>query len=638
RRRARLYRKRKRSERAPAAARQGSAHTHTHRALHAQPARGRLRPRLRSGDMRCLPLLLLSSLLACPALACGPGRGFGKRRHPKKLTPLAYKQFIPNVAEKTLGASGRYEGKISRNSERFKELTPNYNPDIIFKDEENTGADRLMTQRCKDKLNALAISVMNQWPGVKLRVTEGWDEDGHHSEESLHYEGRAVDITTSDRDRSKYGMLARLAVEAGFDWVYYESKAHIHCSVKAGEPRPVPTAPAGPARLDPHREGGGWARAAAGRARSWSARPPGRGDSAGLQRHPPAPGGTAGGREFRARRPRAGSAASRRAEAGAFGEAVRVGVSSRMSSAHPAQRGRGAGQQPRANRSLAFGARGQGRRARRAGPGQNSVAAKSGGCFPGSATVQLEQGGTKLVRELRPGDRVLAADDQGRLLYSDFLAFLDRDDGAKKVFYVIETREPRARLLLTAAHLLFVAPHNDSAAAEPGVPRGAGPPSGGAPERRALFASRVRPGQRVYVVAERGGDRRLLPAAVHSVTTREAAGAYAPLTAQGTILINRVLASCYAVIEEHSWAHRAFAPFRLAHALLAALAPARTDRGGDGDGDGGGGGRGSPTARAGAEAPGAAGVHWYSRLLYRIGTWLLGREALHPLGMAVPAS
>jgi hypothetical protein len=129
-------------------------------------------------------------------------------------------------------AIGRVEAPITRDHVAFRSLARNDSQSIVFKDEEATGADRMMTPRLAQRLERLSRSVRDEWAGVRLRVTEAWDEDAEHGPLSAHYEGRAADLTTSDLDARKLGRLAHLAVEAGFDWVYFESRTHVHASVR----------------------------------------------------------------------------------------------------------------------------------------------------------------------------------------------------------------------------------------------------------------------------------------------------------------------------------------------------------------------------------------------------------------------
>jgi hypothetical protein len=137
---------------------------------------------------------------------------------------------IPNKSE--VSVVGPLTKKIKRDSDEFKTLIKYENTNVIFKDEEGTGADRMMTPRLAEKINGLANLVLIEWDAaVKLRITEAWDENDEHATNSIHYEGRAADITTSDKDFEKLGRLGYLAVKAGCDWVFYENNQHVHVSV-----------------------------------------------------------------------------------------------------------------------------------------------------------------------------------------------------------------------------------------------------------------------------------------------------------------------------------------------------------------------------------------------------------------------
>ena len=142
---------------------------------------------------------------------------------------LTLRQMVPNRSERDV--VGAPTSKIVRGTSAFAALVSNMNPNIAFKDEEGTGADRMMTSRVAGKLDALAALVATEFPGSKLRVTEAWDEDDEHTSNSVHYEARGVDLTTLPVDQAKLGRLGRLAVDAGFEWVFFEDSHHIHASM-----------------------------------------------------------------------------------------------------------------------------------------------------------------------------------------------------------------------------------------------------------------------------------------------------------------------------------------------------------------------------------------------------------------------
>lgn len=176
---------------------------------------------------------------------------------------------------------------------------------------------------------------------------------------------------------------------------------------------------------------------------------------------------------------------------------------------------------------------------------ESSVAATKGGCFHVDSKVTLATGPDKSLLELLVGDSVMVVHNDGSIGYSPILLIMDRRPQQETIFRVIHTDTDESSLVLTPEHLVYVSDQNATFA-----------------ESKAVFGKDVQVGQYLYV--HRQGDDSVTSRLITGVAYERYIGAIAPLTEQGSILVDGIAASTYAVIRDEWIAHLAFTPIRLA--------------------------------------------------------------------------
>ena len=142
------------------------------------------------------------------------------------------------------------------------------------------------------------------------------------------------------------------------------------------------------------------------------------------------------------------------------------------------------------------------------------------------------------MSELKLGDRV--ASGEGR--FSPVIAFLHRELEVQVEFVKLTflVGDKQHTIDLTADHRIFVLDNST---------------------RVDVAASDVRVSSALVV---QGQENQLLSGLVTAVSKLHLPGAVAPLTYDGTVVVNGVLSSCYAYVR-HSISHAAFSPLRLLH-------------------------------------------------------------------------
>lgn len=206
----------------------------------------------------------------------------------------------------------------------------------------------------------------------------------------------------------------------------------------------------------------------------------------------------------------------------------------------------------------------------------SSQASHSSGCFSSDSTVETETGEIRRLSQLKVGERIMSVNSNGEIVFSEVIMFLDRDVNQTREFVQIKTNSG-ATIRTTPAHLLPVwKPHQH--------------------ETKYLYADQVEENDFLLVNV----NSNLEPQRVTEVKAVLSRGFIAPLTREGTVVVDSVAASCYALINSQSLAHISFMPFRTMKTISNWL-----------------GGPSPPKPST------QNGINWYAKTLYNIKDYVL---------------
>jgi hypothetical protein len=199
-------------------------------------------------------------------------------------------------------------------------------------------------------------------------------------------------------------------------------------------------------------------------------------------------------------------------------------------------------------------------------------------CFSAHSTVVISQGIQKTMSDVKIGDEIRVMDPAtGKLTFSPVITFLDRKPSHDTYFHLITT-ETGEKLTVTPLHLVYsysAIELQNEIIQEDQIDFNL---------FKAIYAKNISVGDLV-LVSQTNKAGQLNPTRVSKIETQMHKGAYSPLTEMGNIVfffliffnffqfffsiffgkivVDNILASCYASFDSHWVAHKAFSPIRL---------------------------------------------------------------------------